>query len=57
MLCDEIDGFCCLFQILQLRPMLEPGALFALDIYEQPDTVITLLRLPGRTGATGDSGG
>ena len=36
--------------------MLESGTLFALDIYKEPDTVITRLRLPGRTGATGDPG-
>ena len=56
MLCNEVDSLGRLFQILQLRPMLEPGTLFALDIYEQPDTVITQLRLPGRTGASGNPG-
>ena len=53
---DEIDGLGCLLQILQLRPMLQPGTLFALDIHKQPDTIITLLRLPGWAGATGDPG-
>ena len=56
MLCKEVDRLGCLFQILQLRPMLEPGTLFALNIHKQLDFIVTLLRLPGRAGATCDPG-
>ena len=47
------EGLCGQFQILYLRPMLET-ALLRLDIVKQTDTVVTLLRLTGRTGGTGD---
>ena len=57
MLRNEVDRLGSLFQILQLRSMLEPGALLALDIHEQPDLIVTLFRLPGRAGASGDPGG
>lgn len=36
--------------------MLEP-ALLGLEIVQQADTVVTLFRLAGRSGASGDPGG
>ena len=47
------EGLCGQFQILYLRPMLEPS-LFCLKIVQQTDTVVALFRLTGRTGGTGD---
>lgn len=61
MLCQEVHGPGGLFQIIQLRPMREPGALLCLDIVlnvnEQADPSVTLLRLPGWSGTSGDPGG
>lgn len=61
MLRQEVHGSGGLFQVVQLRPMREPGALLGfdivLDINEQTDFSILLLRLPGRSGASGDPGG
>ena len=45
--------FCSQFQILYLCPMLEPS-LFCLEVIQQTDTVVALLRLTGRTGSIGD---
>lgn len=50
------EGLCGQFQVLQLCPMLET-ALFGLEIVKQADTVVTLLRLSGRSGVSGDPGG
>lgn len=61
MLRQEVHGPGGLFQVVQLRPMCEPGALLCLDIIlnvnEQADPSVTLLRLPGWSGASGDPGG
>lgn len=57
---QEIHGLSGLFQIVQLRPMGEACALLCLDIIlnvdEQADSSVTLLRLSGRSGASGDPG-
>ena len=49
------EGLCGQFQVLQLCPMPET-ALFGLEIVKQADTVVTLLRLAGRSGTSGDPG-
>ena len=58
---QEVHGPGGLFQIVQLRPMREPGALLCLDVVlnvnEQADPSVMLLRLPGWSGASGDPGG
>ena len=58
---QEIHGLGGLFQIVQLRPMGEACALLCLnvilDINEQADLSAPLLRLAGRSGASGDPGG
>ena len=61
MLRQEVHGLGGLFQIVQLRPMRKPGVLLGLnivlDINEQADLPVTLFRLLGRSGASGDPGG
>ena len=61
MLRQEVHGLGGLFQIVQLRPMCEPGALLCLeiilDINEQADFPVTLLRLLRWPGTSGDPGG
>ena len=61
MLRQEVHGPGGLFQIVQFRPMREPGIFLSLDIVldinEQTDLSVTLLRLPGKSGASGDPGG
>ena len=56
---QEIHGLGDLFQIVQLRPMGEACALLCLDVVldinEQADLSAPLLRLAGRSGASGDS--
>ena len=58
---QEIHGLGGLFQIVQLRPMGEARALLCLDVVldinEQADLSVTLLRLLRWSGASGDPGG
>ena len=61
MLRQEVHSFGGLFQIVQLRPMGEACALLRLDIVldinEQTDLSVPLLRLAGRSGTSGNPGG
>ena len=56
-----VHGLSRLFQIIQLRPVRKTGTLLCFDIIlninEQADPPVTLLRLFGWTGASGDPGG